>query len=405
MLIKIAWRNVWRNKRRSFITIAAIFIAIFLTIILRSLQLGMYDNMIKNVVGSFSGYVQLHSKGYWEDKNIDNSFEVGRSTINNIKEIEGVSNVIKRIQTGVLSSNNNLSKFLYVTGIEQEEEEKLTDWNKRLVDGRLLDRGDKSIIIAKGVARYYNAKVGDSLIFIGQGFHGMQAVGIYPIQGIIDMKNPNLNNMSVFMNLSVAQDFVSADRRITNLVIDKEQYFDEIKIVEAIKSEIDIQSNDVMTWKEMTPELDQLIEADNAGGMIVILILYMIVSFGIFGTVLMMTQERIYEYGVLISIGMKKTKLMITLIYETIFLTFIGVFIGFAISRPIVMYFHYNPLRLFGSAAAQLESAGFDPVIPFMNTYDIPLIHSLLIIFISLITCIYPTISIYKLNPVKAMNR
>lgn len=405
MLIKIAWRNVWRNKRRSFITIAAIFIAIFLAIIMRSLQLGMYDNMIKNVVGSFSGYFQLHSKGYWEDKNIDNSYEIAKSTINNIKEIEGVSNVLKRIQTGVLSSNNNLSKFLYVTGIEQKEEEKLTDWNKRLVDGRLLDKGDKSIIIAKGVAKYYNAKVGDSLIFIGQGFHGMQAVGIYPIQGIIDMKNPNLNNMSVFMNLSVAQDFVSADQRITNLVIDKEQYFDEIKIVEAIESKIDIQSNDLMTWKEMTPELDQLIQADNAGGMIVIIILYMIVSFGIFGTVLMMTQERLYEFGVLISIGMKKSKLIITLIFETIFLTFIGVCIGFVISRPIVNYFHFNPIRLFGSAAAQLESAGFEPVLPFMNTYDIPFIHGLIIILISLATCIYPIIVISNLNPIKAMNR
>ena len=405
MLIKIAWRNVWRNKRRSFITIAAIFIAIFLAIIMRSLQLGMYDNMIKNVVGSFSGYFQLHSKGYWEDKNIDNSYKVGDSTIENIKEIEGVSNVIKRIQTGVLSSNNNLSKFLYVTGIEQKEEQKLTDWNKRLVDGRLLDSEDKSIIIAKGVARYYNAKVGDSLIFIGQGFHGMQAVGIYPIQGIIDMKNPNLNNMSVFMNLSVAQDFVSADQRITNLVIDKEQYFDEIKIVESIESKIDIQSNDLMTWKEMTPELDQLIQADNAGGMIVIIILYMIVSFGIFGTVLMMTQERLYEFGVLISIGMKKSKLMTTLIFETIFLTFIGVFIGFVISRPIVNYFHFNPIRLFGSAAAQLESAGFEPVLPFMNTYDIPFIHGLIIILISLATCIYPIIVISNLNPIKAMNR
>ena len=405
MLIKIAWRNVWRNKRRSFITIAAIFIAIFLAIIMRSLQLGMYDNMIKNVVGSFSGYFQLHSKGYWEDKNIDNSYEIAKSTINNIKEIEGVSNVIKRIQTGLLSSNNNLSKFLYVTGIEQKEEEKLTDWNKRLVDGRLLDKEDKSIIIAKGVAKYYNAKVGDSLIFIGQGFHGMQAVGIYPIQGIIDMKNPNLNNMSVFMNLSVAQDFVSADQRITNLVIDKEQYFDEIKIVEAIESKIDIQSNDLMTWKEMTPELNQLIQADNAGGMIVIIILYMIVSFGIFGTVLMMTQERLYEFGVLISIGMKKSKLMITLIFETIFLTIIGVLTGFAISRPIVNYFHFNPIRLFGSAAAQLESAGFEPVLPFMNTYDIPFIHGLIIILISLATCIYPIIIISNLNPVKAMNR
>ena len=197
MLIKIAWRNVWRNKRRSFITIAAIFIAIFLSIFMRSLQLGMYDNMIKNVVGSFSGYVQLHSKGYWEDKNIDNSYEVSESVLNDIKRIDGVSNIIKRLQTGVLSSNNKLSKFLYVTGIEQEDEKKLTDWSKRLIHGTLLNDNRSSIIVAKGVAKYYDAKVGDSIILIGQGYHGMQAVGIFPIQGIIDMKNPNLNTIPV----------------------------------------------------------------------------------------------------------------------------------------------------------------------------------------------------------------
>jgi len=405
MLIKIAWRNVWRNKRRSFITIAAIFIAVFLAILMRSLQLGMYENMIKNVVGSFSGYVQIHSKGYCEDKNINNSFEVSESVLNSINKIEGVSNIIKRVQTGVLSSNNKLSKFLYVTGIEQEAEEKLTDWNKRLIDGTLLDDNGQSIIVAKGVAKYYDAKVGDSLIFIGQGYHGMQAVGIYPIQGVIDMKNPNLNNMSVFMSLKSAQDFVSAKNRITNLVIDKEQYFNEVKIAEKVKSKIDIQSRDVMTWKEMTPQLDQLIEADNAGGILIIIILYMIVGFGIFGTVLMMAQERLYEFGVLISIGMKKSKLMIILIYETIFLTFVGVLVGFVISWPIVNYFHYNPLKLFGAAADQLESAGFEPIIPFMNTYDIPLVHGFIIILISLITCIYPIIIISKLKPIKAMNR
>ena len=405
MLLKIAWRNVWRNKRRSLITAAGIFIAIFLAILMRSLQLGMYDNMIKNVVGSFTGYVQLHAKGYWNDKNIDNSYKLNQSTVDEIKNINGVSNVIKRIQTGVLSSNNNLSKFLYVTGIEQEKEEKLTDWNKRLVDGRLLDKNDKSIIIAKGVAKYYNAKVGDSLIFIGQGYHGMQAVGIYPIKGVIDMKNPNLNNMSVFMNLSVAQDFVSAENRITNLVIDKEQYFDENKLAEQIKIKTDSQNNEVMTWKEMTPELDQLIQADSAGGILIIIILYMIVSFGIFGTVLMMTQERLYEFGVLISIGMKKYKLVITIIYETILLTFLGIISGVILSKPIIEYFHFNPIKLFGTAAAQLESAGFEPVIPMMNSLDIPLTHSVIIMIISLITCIYPIIIILKLKPIKAMKR
>ena len=405
MLLKIAWRNVWRNKRRSLITAAGIFIAIFLAILMRSLQLGMYDNMIKNVVGSFTGYVQLHAKGYWNEKNIDNSYKLNQSTVDEIKNINGVSNVIKRIQTGVLSSNNNLSKFLYVTGIEQEKEEKLTDWNKRLVDGRLLDKNDKSIIIAKGVAKYYNAKVGDSLIFIGQGYHGMQAVGIYPIKGVIDMKNPNLNNMSVFMNLSVAQDFVSAENRITNLVIDKEQYFDENKLAEQVKIKIDSQNNEVMTWKEMTPELDQLIQADSAGGIIIIIILYMIVSFGIFGTVLMMTQERLYEFGILISIGMKKYKLVITIIYETILLTFLGIISGVILSKPIIEYFHFNPIKLFGTAAAQLESAGFEPVIPMMNSLDIPLTHSVIIMIISLITCIYPIIIILKIKPIKAMKR
>ena len=179
----------------------------------------------------------------------------------------------------------------------------------------------------------------------------------------------------------------------------------ENKLAKNIRSITDYESSDVMTWKEMTPELDQLIEADNAGGLLIIIILYMIVSFGIFGTVLMMTQERLYEFGVLISIGMKKSKLIMSLIFETVILTFVGTLSGIIISRPIVNYFHYNPVRLFGAAAAQLESAGFEPVIPFMNSFDIPVIHSLIIIFISLLTCIYPIIIISRLHPIKAMNR
>ena len=228
--------------------------------------------MINNVVGSYSGYVQLHSKGYWDDKTIDNAFEVNQSVLADIQNIDGVSTILKRIQAGALSSYNDLSKFVYITGIDPENEEILTDWNKRLIEGRLLKKDSKSIIVAKGVAKYYNLKIGDTLIFIGQGYHGMQAVGAYPLQGVVDMKNPNLNNYSVFMTLPVAQDFVSAENLITNLVIDKEQYFDENKIAQVIKSKINNQSYDIMTWKEMTPELDQLIEADNAGGILIIMI-------------------------------------------------------------------------------------------------------------------------------------
>ncbi len=404
MLIKLAWRNIWRNKKRSFITITAIVVAVFLAILMRSMQLGMYDNMIQNVVGSYSGHVQIHSNGFWEEQTIDNAFEYNDSLIQKIKKTKDVSGTTKRIQSGCLSSYGDLSKFVYVTGIEPEKEQQLTDWNKRLIDGQLLQTNSNSVNVGKGIAKYYNLKVGDTLIFIGQGYHGMQAVGAYPVSGVLDMKNPNLNNTSVFMTLPTAQDFLSATNLMTHLVINKKEYSEEADIVAAIKKELN-QDYEIMSWQEMMPEIETIIQADSAGGLIMIFILYMIITFGIFGTVLMMTQERKYEFGVVISIGMKKTKLMVAMVYETIFLSAIGILLGIALSRPIVLYFYNNPLEFPSDQVEMMENQGFEAVVPFMSSYDIPITHGLIIFFISLIICFYPILTIYKLNPIKAMKR
>ena len=404
MLIRLAWRNIWRNKKRSIITITAIVIAVFLAILMRSMQLGMYDNMIQNVVGSYTGHVQVHSNGFWEEQTIDNAFVYNDSLIQKIKKTEDVAGTTKRIQSGCLSSYGDLSKFVFVTGIEPKKEQLLTDWNKRLIDGQLLQTNSNSVNVGKGIAKYYNLKIGDTLIFIGQGYHGMQAVGAYPVSGILDMKNPNLNNTSVFMSLPKAQDFLSANNLMTHLVINKKQYSEEADIVATIKKQLN-QDYEIMSWQEMMPEIETIIQADSAGGLIMIFILYMIITFGIFGTVLMMTQERKYEFGVVISIGMRKTKLMVAMVYETIFLSAIGILLGIVLSRPIVLYFYNNPLEFPSDQVEMMENQGFEAVIPFMSSYDIPITHGLIIFFISLIICFYPILTIYKLNPIKAMKR
>ena len=404
MLIRLAWRNIWRNKKRSIITITAIVIAVFLAILMRSMQLGMYDNMTQNVVGSYTGHVQVHSNGFWEEQTIDNAFVYNDSLIQKIKKTEDVAGTTKRIQSGCLSSYGDLSKFVFVTGIEPKKEQLLTDWNKRLIDGQLLQTNSNSVNVGKGIAKYYNLKIGDTLIFIGQGYHGMQAVGAYPVSGILDMKNPNLNNTSVFMSLPKAQDFLSANNLMTHLVINKKKYSEEADIVATIKKQLN-QDYEIMSWQEMMPEIETIIQADSAGGLIMIFILYMIITFGIFGTVLMMTQERKYEFGVVISIGMKKTKLMVAMIYETIFLSAIGILLGIVLSRPIVLYFYNNPLEFPSDQVEMMENQGFEAVIPFMSSYDIPITHGLIIFFISLIICFYPILTIYKLNPIKAMKR
>ena len=315
---------------------------------------------------------------------------------------DGVNNIVPRIQNGALVSNEKDSKFAFITGINSNKEKLLTNWDKRLIKGDLLEEGSKSINIGKGIASFFNLDIGDTLIFIGQGYHGMQAVGAFPVSGIIDLKNPKLNNISVFMSLNTAQKFLSAENQITHLIIDKKEYSDELIIAKNIKSNLG-KDYEVMTWQEMMPELEQTIKADSVGGLIMVFILYMIITFGIFGTVLMMTQERKYEFGVVISIGMKKLFLIITMIYESILLTSIGIIFGILISRPIILYYHYNPLKFTGESAKAFEDFGFEAIVPFMSTFDIPITHGLIIFFISLIICLYPIIYILKLTPIKAM--
>ena len=97
MIIKLAWRNIWRNKRRSIITIVSILIAVFLSVSMRSMQLGMYGHMIKSIVASYSGYIQIHANGYMDQQTINNSIEVNDDLLDSIANINGVNNIINRV--------------------------------------------------------------------------------------------------------------------------------------------------------------------------------------------------------------------------------------------------------------------------------------------------------------------
>ena len=405
MIFKIAWRNIYRNKKRSLITITSIFAALFLIIFMRALQFGFYDNLIKTVVEAYAGYVEVHAKGFWDNQNLENSMVVDNELIKNIESVNGVENTVERLQSFSLISTGEKTRGGVINGVVIEDEQKITDWNKNIIDGSFqLERNE--IIIAKGIAEYFDLQIGDSLILYGQGYRGMMAAGKYPVKGIIDLKNPNLNKLGIFMTLESARDYVSSDNISTHIIIDKRQYYSEDKILNDLES---ILSSDyeVMTWKETLPEIEQTITADSAGGLIMAFILYIIVVFGMFGTVLMMTEERKYEFGVLISIGMSRIRLFSIILVETVILSMIGVVLAILVTYPISYYFYLNPINivtLMGEGAdVMIEEFGFDPVVPFSISLDIPFSHALIIFTFSLLISVYPAIRIFRLNPVKSM--
>ena len=407
MILKIAWRNIWRNNKRTLISTLSISGALFLVILMRSMQLGFYDNIINTIVQSYSGYVQVHADGYWEKQSVNNSMEVDEQLLNEINSINGIENIAKRLTTFSLVSKGEKSKGSIITGIEVKKEQLMSDWEKKIIEGSSSFDNSNEIILSKGIAEYFDVKMGDTLVLFGQGYQGMMAAGKFVANGIADLNNPKLNEMTIFMDIKSAQEYISSENISTHLIIDKKEYYDEKKIAEDIRNVV---SNDyeVMTWKEILPELDQMITADNVGGLIMAFILYVIVCFGMFGTVLMMTEERMYEFGVLLSIGMSKIKLYLIILLETIMLSSIGVIIGILTTRPISHYFNKNPIHMddFGEGLADaLGEFGFDPIIPFSINWDIPISHAIFIFCISLLISIYPAIKILSLNPIKAMKK
>ena len=401
MILKIAWRNIWRNKKRSLITVASILIAIFLSLIMRSMQLGTYKGTIDNVVGSYTGYIQLHHKGYWDNRSIDNSINVTSNLISQLSNTEGVEAVLPRLENYGLLSFGDLTKVISLNGVDFKKEQKLQDINSKLITGS-LPQNPKDIIIGKGVASYFKVETNDTLVFVGQGYHGMLAADKFHISGIIDLKNPALNKATAMMSLEDAQNLFSASGIVTSLVVNKNDNAQLKSLQKAISSKLD-SNYEVMNWQQMMPELQQTILADSVGGLLMIAILYMILIFGIFGTVLMMTQERKYEFGVLVSIGMKKGKLMFMVFIETIILSLLGVIMGVLLAYPIMLWKHYDPLVLPGTQAEMMENFGFNAEIPFYIQPDLTLVHASLIFIIALLVSLYPILIIKKLNPLHAM--
>lgn len=398
----IAWRNLWRNKKRTIITISSILFALLFVILMRSFQVGSYEHMINSMTSLYSGHIQIHADGYSDNKTLDNTFVHSEEIYDKIMSKGDLDYIIPRLESFALASGEERSRPVMVIGTEPEIEDKLTNISRHIIEGRFINTDDKGIVIAKRLADQLRLQLGDDIVLLSQGFMGMSAAGRYPIIGIVDLPMPDLNNRMIMMPLELAQDFYIAENRLTSYVL----MLDNIRMTDNFAKGLDnILSDDfeVKTWNEMLIELVQQIQADDIQGLILIWILYIIVAFGIFGTILMMTKERLKEFGVLLAVGMKRIKMSIMVTIEAVIIGIIGILCGLTASLPVLYYFYLNPIRFTGDFGEIMESMGWEPVMPVSFAPQVFTVQIIVIFIIAMIVSIYPVIVISRLKPVEAM--
>lgn len=399
---KIAWRNLWRNKRRTLITVASIFFALILALFMRSMQLGSYDSMIENAVRTSTGYIQIHANGYWDDKSINNSFVTTEEIETSLEREEIITHHVPRLESFTLSSYEDKTKGVMLIGIDPVAEDKLSGLKGKIEEGSYLDHADRGLILGKGLAEYLEVTIGDSLVLLSQGYHGVTAAGLYPVLGIADLVVPSANNSMIYTTLANAQEFYGVPGGITSISIMLDDPDKMMATAEKLGT-IDPEGLEVMTWDVMLPEVVQGIESDNISGLFMLGILYLVIGFGILGTIIMMTMERRKEFGIMVAVGMRRSILVLILFFETIIIGLLGIASGVIASLPLLGWFKEHPIPLSGEAAEMMLEFNADPVMPFIMETGFYVNQAATVLVMALLAGLYPIRYISRLKVVKAI--
>ena len=398
----MAWRNIWRNKRRSLITISSILFAVFFSIVMRGFQLGSYQKMVDNVVQAYTGYIQVFDRNYQVDKIIENTFLISDDLVSEMEKSENVTLALPRLESFALASSGNQTKGVLLVGTDPAKDDQLTHLSKKLVKGNYLSMGDSAAMVSERLAKFLKLDVGDTLVLISQGYHGAGAAGKYSVKGILRFPSPDLDNKLVYLPLGMAQQFFSAENRVTSVSINLKESKNLAGTAALLQNKLGDQY-DVRTWDKILVELVQQIESDNASGKIMLALLYLIVGFGVFGTVQMMTNERRREFGVVVAVGMQKYKLGLILALEIFIMGILATLGGIALSIPVVYMGYIHPIRLTGDMAQSLINYGMEPVMPMAWETGFFISQTLVAMLIILVAVILPVLNVTRLSVTKAL--
>lgn len=401
MLFKLAWRNIWRNARRSLIILTSVIVGLVAIVLYDSISNGMIVQMLDNQIGTQVSHIQIHRKGFNDNKIIQNYVPDPKKAEMVIRKNPDVLHYSKRvISYGILSSASS-SSGVSLMGINPQQEEKVTTIKKSLVEGEYLSGKQHEIVIGKKLAEKLDVGIGDKVVAMASALGGNIGSDVFRVVGIYQTFSSEFDKVSVYISIESARKMLELGNDISEfaLIIDNLDKQQQIKT--ALQSGLN-DNYEVLTYKELLPLLVMQVEVYQESIFIFYAIIGVATIFGIINTMLMSVFERIREFGVLMAVGMKNNRLFRMILLEAFFLGILGTAIGFVIS-----YLFYLPLAKSGVDLSvfsdSLNSFGAGTTIYPVLTPESVASALLIIPFIAVLGAIYPAIKAIRLDPMAAI--
>lgn len=402
-LLHLAWRNVLRNSRRSINTVIAISVGLAALIFIWGFIDGMNEQTIENSTSYLTGHLKIHKKGYHQDKALYLAIPHDTALQARLNAMEHVVAVTPRIEDKAMLSGDKEARGVKVIGIDPGQEPKVTTIARAIVAGRYLRAEDgNTILLGDNLAARAGLGVGDQAVLISQARDGSLAADRYRVVGLYNSGIDMIDAVHVFIPLSAAQELYSLWGQITEWAarIDERQRAASI----AVRLQTDLGSGfDVLTWKQLLPEMVQMIRFHEVMTTIIVFIVIVVVAVGVANTILMGVMERTREFGVMLALGTSQMQIIHVVLLESMLLGMIGLLLGAFFGLGITAYYGATGIDLTLYTQAMETMPGLSGNVYPLIRWDHVSLVSFVTLMISILPALYPAWQVSRLQPVEAV--
>lgn len=404
LFVRIAWRSLWRNRRRSLLAISAIAFAVTLAIVRLGFDDGVFALSLRTAVRTSTGYLQIQRTGYNDNPTLQKSFTVTPSLDSAISRAPEINGSSPRIHAGALLSYHNHSLGAMIMGVEPKTENLITDFPQKVYEGRFLGNDSApDIVVGYKLLRNLRARVGDSVVVLAQGFDGVLENMFVRIVGTFRTGSDEFDRTGAFMSVPVLQSFLAMGNRVNALALSVKDPADVGKIAKTLDTTLRPMGLVAVPWQDLLPQLEQSMGFSHAAHLIFLFLLFLVVGFGILNAMLMSVTERFREFGVMLSIGMSNVRLAATVAIEMIFMILMGFVVGNIAGAGVNYYFVGHPIVMGGDIAKYVHEWGFQPIVPSSLSPGIFVTAGIIVVLISAAASIYPLWRVARLEPLKGI--
>lgn len=403
LLFAVAWRNLWRNPRRTGLSAGGIAFAILLLVFSMSLQSGSYSTMIDTATGLLSGHIQVQARGYLDNPRLRDTVENAAAVRGKVEAVAGVTGTAMRSSAFALVALEERAFAAQIVGVEPAREREITTLPERVRDGRYLGGGSaREAVIGSGLARNIGAALGSEIVILGTAMQGGVAAMVLEVVGIIESGMPELDRVLVQVRLSDFGEAFGLTDAVSMIVVRTEDVSRSRDVAVNIADVLDDDGLTVVPWNDLVPELEQAIELDRVSGYFFYVLLAAMVVFSIVNTFIMTVFERTREFGTLMSIGGRPGFIVALLQLESLLLAILGTGVGLLLGAALTLYFAEVGIYL-GEAGAEIMRQfhmpeRLHPSLNFTGVWLAPLLMLVATQFAALV----PALRVRRLDPVEA---